>query len=324
MLTLDPVAELFHATDQCAIAQREQVEIFVAGHELAERTRREHCLGRVQWTAFVNVDEPAMQGASLGVELALRRRDLPRGPGHLVGDRRQLSVERLDDTRRGLGPAIQVRDFFVQVVHRVLQLGGAPFEHLSLVPDALQRITLCPEARGLVLGVERRPRNDERQRRHRDGEGAADGGRHTWRRCRPTETALPMNPMSAPNMTPSIARRRSKNAVWKCRYWSSTRMAMYVSTSAISPPSTPLIEPSMRKGRRMKPSVAPTRRMIEISRLRANTAMRIVAPMMITATAANARPSAMPATPAMLRSRQTCLMHSSPYRTSSTKSYSRT
>ena len=39
----------------------------------------------------------------------------------------------------------------------------------------------------------------------------------------------------------------------------------------------------MRKGRRMKPSVAPTSRMIEISRLRASTAMRIVAPMMMIA-----------------------------------------
>ena len=40
----------------------------------------------------------------------------------------------------------------------------------------------------------------------------------------------------------------------------------------------------------MKPSVAPTSRMIAISRLRCSTAMRIVVPMMITATTANAAP----------------------------------
>ena len=44
----------------------------------------------------------------------------------------------------------------------------------------------------------------------------------------------------------------------------------------------------------MKPSVAPTRRMIEISLARASTETRIVAPMMMMETAANARPSPRP------------------------------
>ena len=57
----------------------------------------------------------------------------------------------------------------------------------------------------------------------------------------------------------------------------------------------------MRKGRRMKPSVAPTRRMIEISRARASTDMRIVVPMMMIATAAKAMPRTTPAAPAMFR-----------------------
>ena len=50
-------------------------------------------------------------------------------------------------------------------------------------------------------------------------------------------------------------------------------------------------------------SVAPTRRMIVISLARASTVMRMVAPIMITATVAKATPSAMPATVAMLRRR---------------------
>src|ERR1043165_4292489 len=49
--------------------------------------------------------------------------------------------------------------------------------------------------------------------------------------------------------------------------------------------------PWSRKGRRMKPSVAPTRRMIAISRLRCSTAMRIVVPMMMMAPIANATPT---------------------------------
>ena len=51
----------------------------------------------------------------------------------------------------------------------------------------------------------------------------------------------------------------------------------------------------------MKVSVAPTRRMMEISFARARTVIRIVAPMMIIATIANTTPSVVPATPAMLR-----------------------
>ena len=58
----------------------------------------------------------------------------------------------------------------------------------------------------------------------------------------------------------------------------------------------------------------------KISRLRASTAMRIVVPMMITATAANARPRTSPVAPAMLRRRYSCVIHSSPKRMSSTKS----
>jgi hypothetical protein len=53
----------------------------------------------------------------------------------------------------------------------------------------------------------------------------------------------------------------------------------------------------------MNQSVAPTKRMIAISLALASTAMRIVAPMMMIATAAKARPSTPPATPAMFRRR---------------------
>ncbi len=60
--------------------------------------------------------------------------------------------------------------------------------------------------------------------------------------------------------------------------------------------------------------------MIEISFARASTDMRMVDPMMITATPAKARPSAAPASVAIVRMRWSFATHSSPYRTSSVKS----
>src|SRR2546422_545542 len=66
--------------------------------------------------------------------------------------------------------------------------------------------------------------------------------------------------------------------------------APYDNATAASPPSIPLSAPCSRNGRRTKPLVAPTRRMMAISRLRCSTAMRIVVPMMMIATVANAAP----------------------------------
>ena len=87
------------------------------------------------------------------------------------------------------------------------------------------------------------------------------------------------------------------------KYSLTTRSVTQTSSSASRPPSTPLTSPSRRKGSLMNMSVAPTSRMIAISFARANTVIRIVAPMIMMATAANATPSAMPATVAMLRMR---------------------
>ena len=108
--------------------------------------------------------------------------------------------------------------------------------------------------------------------------------------------------MRAPPSTPSAAVRASKKVV-SISVRSITWWASQVKSSASVPPSTPLKKPSMRNGARTKASVAPTRRMIEISRLRASTAMRIVDPMMMIDTAAKARPSTSPAAAATSRTR---------------------
>ena len=62
----------------------------------------------------------------------------------------------------------------------------------------------------------------------------------------------------------------------------------------------------------MKASVAPTSRMMEISRARWSTVMRMVTPMITTATAAKASPITSPTKPARLRSRSSCSIHSRP------------
>ena len=69
----------------------------------------------------------------------------------------------------------------------------------------------------------------------------------------------------------------------------------------------------------MNASVAPTSRMMEISRARCSTVIRIVTPMMTTATAANASPMTRPTNPARFRSWSSRSIHSRPKRTSSTK-----
>ncbi len=62
----------------------------------------------------------------------------------------------------------------------------------------------------------------------------------------------------------------------------------------------------------MNPRVAPTSRMMAISRARCSTVILIVTPMITTATAANAIPIDMPTSPPMLRSRSSFSTHSLP------------
>jgi hypothetical protein len=74
----------------------------------------------------------------------------------------------------------------------------------------------------------------------------------------------------------------------------------------------------------MNPAVAPTSRMMLISRLRCSTVMRIVVPMMMIDAAANAPPISSPTALAIERRRSSLATHSRPKRTSSTKRNPRT
>src|SRR5256885_2033510 len=123
--------------------------------------------------------------------------------------------------------------------------------------------------------------------------------------------------MSIPKPTSAVACSFEKKAAWISQRLISV-YAPYESPIATSPPSRPLIAPCSRKGRRMNPSVAPTSRMIAISRLRCSTAMRIVVPMMMIATTANAAPTTRPTAAATCRSRSSFSTQSRPNRTSST------
>ena len=69
----------------------------------------------------------------------------------------------------------------------------------------------------------------------------------------------------------------------------------------------------------MNQLVAPTSRMIEISRARWSRVSRMVTPMITTATAANASPITSPTMPATLRRWSSFCTQSRPNRTSSTK-----
>src|ERR1019366_8682159 len=191
----------------------------------------------------------------------------------------------------------------LQLAHAALQVG-------ALETDLFELVFLCLEAFGGVLlrGLGRRgllganALRIEQRDRERDGEQCRAAVLHyPSRKCRPTENALPSRPISAPAATPATAYFVSKNSALNTNFPIS-ELASHVSSSASSPPSVPLSRPSIRNGLRMNPSVAPTTRMIEISRDRASTAMRIVDPMM-TATPAKARPSTAPAIVAMLRMR---------------------
>src|SRR5690242_16592568 len=234
------------------------------------------------------------QRHALHRQLVLGTHELGRRSAHLVVDRTELLVERLHDTRGDVSLPVEVRDFLGQVVHVALQLAHVLLERLALLAELIEVLTLRAQPRlGALLRASRTCEREEEQR-------ASERDDQTPRRCLPTETALPNSPISPPHTTPSAAMLGSKNVVCT-RYRSMATSAPHVRSSASPPPNSPLIRPSSRKGRRTKPFVAPTNRMIEISRARASTASRMVEPMMITLTAAKAMPRMSPAAPAMLR-----------------------
>src|ERR1035437_2554040 len=310
-LVADLLAERLHAVHQRAVALRGEVQVLVARHQLAERLRREHGFDRIQRSAFVDLAHAVAQHRALDREFVLRADQVRGGVVLLVGEGVELFVERVHDARRRVGLARDVRALLGEVVHGGLQLAHAALQAGALETDLFELVFLCLEAFGGVLlrGLGRRgllganALRIEQRDRERDGEQCRAAVLHyTSRKCRPTENALPSRPISAPAATPATAYFVSKNSALNTNFPIS-ELASHVSSSASSPPSVPLSRPSIRNGLRMNPSVAPTTRMIEISRDRASTAMRIVDPMMITATPAKARPSTAPAIVAMLRMR---------------------
>ena len=66
------IPQLLDAPHERAIAQRQQVQVLVARHELAERRRREQRLRGVHRTALVDVHEPAPQDVLLLRQLRFR------------------------------------------------------------------------------------------------------------------------------------------------------------------------------------------------------------------------------------------------------------
>ena len=126
------VAQLLHALDEGAIAERQQVQILVTRHQLAERLRRKQRLEGVQRSALVDVDQPPSQHGALHHQLVLGPHEITRGRIDRFADRDELHVQRSNRARGHVCLTIQIGDFRRQVVHRTAQLAHAPFEVFPL------------------------------------------------------------------------------------------------------------------------------------------------------------------------------------------------
>src|SRR3954470_16019615 len=275
------------------------MQVLVSHHQLSDRLRREQHFSRVERAALVDLGEPPLQHHSLHRRFTLRILQIRRRRLHFVGDGDHLLVQRLHHPGGRVVLLVEEVHLVAQLVGRVLEAVHLRLELVALGTNARQLVALRVDARLRVLRLLREKRGSQEQRAHRH---AIRRPTQIRRKCLPTETRLPSTPMIAPPTTPKKISSRSKKIV-SMKYSLTTLLAIQTNKSASSPPSTPFTRPSIRNGRRMNMSVAPTRRMIEISFARASTVMRMVAPMMMTATAAKAMPSAIPATVAMLRRR---------------------
>src|SRR5450759_3444018 len=299
LLRFDLVVQLVETVHQALVSQGQQVQVLVPRDELSHRLRGEQHFGGIERTPLVDLDQPPLQHRALHPRLALRLLEVAGGRLHFVRDCDELLVEGLHHARGRVVLLVEKIHFVADFVCGVLEPAHFFLELVALGADAGKLIALRVHPRFGALGLLSWQVRTKQQRAERDRVRRAAQIR---RRCLPTETRLPSTPITAPPTTPRKTSWRSKKIV-SMKYSLTTLFATQTNISASSPPSTPFTSPSIRKGRRMNMSVAPTRRMIEISFARARTVIRMVAPMMMTATAANATPSAIPATVAMLRRR---------------------
>src|SRR6267142_589361 len=307
-LPRDAVAQLVHVVGEQAILPAHEIEIFVARQQVSEALCGKQHLPAVQRAALVDVHEPPLQHRALFEQRVLRDQQVDRDLIDLPAEPGDLAVQLVDDAVRALLLLLDVGDF----VGEGMALGAEPLELLldvgSLTLDAFQAPLILLHLLligGTLLGDNGSGNQQEQQCFHT---------RFKWR---PTLSALPTRPISAPNATMATPCSCVKNDDCS-KYRLIKTYAANDKPIATAPPSSPLIAPWSKKGRRMKPSVAPTSRMIAISRLRCSTAIRIVVPMMMMATTANAAPTTMPTAAASPRSLSTFSTQSRPKRTSST------
>ncbi len=133
--------------------QREFVQVLVAPHEFAERTRREQRLGGVHRSALVDVDEASPQRLSPTIDLLLRALQRAAGRVDVGVDREELRVERAHEARRRLGLPVQVLRLVGDVVRLSLERLEARLELGALAADRFQLLALLAQPLLRVLGA---------------------------------------------------------------------------------------------------------------------------------------------------------------------------
>ena len=152
-----------------------------------------------------------MQHRALRGQLVFGAGKARRRVEHLVLDAGQLRVECAHGARGGVSLQREIALLLRQIVHRALQLLHAPLQRRPFAANALELRALSGDA------LRRRHRLRPggawlyAQQQDRDAQGPAHHDTHTRLSCRPTDTALPTNPITAPIRMPSSSTGVGKN-----------------------------------------------------------------------------------------------------------------
>jgi hypothetical protein len=124
----DPVVEQFDATDERAVAERQQMEILVSRDHRAERLGAEERLIRIERAAFVDLGQPVPEHGAFDRQLVLGPDQIGRRRVDIGRDRAQLRVERVHRPFGEFGLPVEIGDFFGEVVDAPFELRHPRFE----------------------------------------------------------------------------------------------------------------------------------------------------------------------------------------------------
>src|SRR5712671_7610962 len=201
-LARDAVAQLAHVVGEQLVLPADEIEVLVAGEQVAEAFGREQHLPAVQRTALVDVHEPPFQHRALFEQRILRDQQIHRDQVDLPAESRDLTVQLIDDAIGGLLLRFNVGDLVRERVRLRAEPRELLFDFGALATNALEAALIILHL--LLVGGTLRGRGlcDEKEY---DARRATHDRSHTRLRCLPTLIALPKSPIRAPKATIATA-----------------------------------------------------------------------------------------------------------------------